>query len=328
MQYAGFTCTPMLGTLLCKMAGPATSDAFIMGGWIRWDINMFTAPALFMTAMSLLTCMLLFIFFVDDMRYVKPRGGIDTPVPTPIVSVSKSLHKSAKSAGEAGRLLLARDSDVDQDVQDNVVSRVEHNDESQSSRSFWLAICGGFLLNIATKGTIACYETLGAEYAIRHLGLSSAQAGFGFSSCGVMGVAALLSLRWLTMCFNDVQIVLGGMVVMIASASLVAISDPLQHAGTIWFFAAVFLMYSIGYPIGHTAVLGMFSKVVGKRPQGELLGWFGSAGSMARIIFPISAGIVAQLVGSGTVFLILSIFLLTSFFVLLACRHTFLKFCT
>jgi hypothetical protein len=32
------------------------------------------------------------------------------------------------------------------------------------------------------------------------------------------------------------------------------------------------IQYALAYPIGHTAVIGMFSKVVGKRPQGALLG--------------------------------------------------------
>lgn len=33
----------------------------------------------------------------------------------------------------------------------------------------------GFLLNVKTKGTISCFETLGAEYAMTHLGLTSAE---------------------------------------------------------------------------------------------------------------------------------------------------------
>lgn len=37
-------------------------------------------------------------------------------------------------------------------------------------------------------------------------------------------------------------------------------------------------------------VLGLFSKVVGVQPQGTLMGWFGSAGALARGVFPIVAG--------------------------------------
>lgn len=37
-------------------------------------------------------------------------------------------------------------------------------------------------------------------------------------------------------------------------------------------------------------VLGLFSKVVGAQPQGTLMGWFGSAGALARTVFPVLAG--------------------------------------
>ncbi len=42
-----------------------------------------------------------------------------------------------------------------------------------------------------------------------------------------------------------------------------------QHSGKdSWlFFVSMFMMYSVGYPIGHTALIGLFSKVIGKRPQ-------------------------------------------------------------
>lgn len=40
-----------------------------------------------------------------------------------------------------------------------------------------MLIYGGFLLNVSTKGTIACFETLGAEYAMTRFGLTSAEVG-------------------------------------------------------------------------------------------------------------------------------------------------------
>ncbi|CAM9888603.1 unnamed protein product [Ectocarpus sp. 13 AM-2016] len=150
-------------------------------------------------------------------------------------------------------------------------------------------IYGGFLLNMSTKGTIACFETLGAEYAMTHFGMTSAEAGSTFATFGSIGVVSLLSMRLICRYLNDVQIVLGGMGVMIV-ACLMFVRNPEGASGLPLFLWAVFLMYSVGYPIGHTAVLGLFSKVVGAQPQGALLGWFGSAGSLARIGFPVVAG--------------------------------------
>lgn len=54
-----------------------------------------------------------------------------------------------------------------------------------------MLIYGGFLLNMSTKGTIACFETLGAEYAMTHFGMTSAEAGSTFATFGMIGVVRL-----------------------------------------------------------------------------------------------------------------------------------------
>ena len=47
------------------------------------------------------------------------------------------------------------------------------------------------------------------------------------------------------------------------------------------------------------------SQVVGRRPQGILQGYFASAGSLARMIFPISSGYMMHLCGPTVLFCIL-----------------------
>jgi hypothetical protein len=59
--------------------------------------------------------------------------------------------------------------------------------------------------------------------------------------------------------------------------------------------------------------------VVGRRPQGELLGWFASAGSLARIIFPIMSGYVANFSSMEMVFATLvGVLILSTAFILWA----------
>ncbi|CAN0526501.1 unnamed protein product [Laminaria digitata] len=112
---------------------------------------------------------------------------------------------------------------------------------------------GGLRLNTGTKGTIACFETLGAEYAMTHFSMTSAEAGSIFATFGSIGVVSLLSMRIICRFYNDVQIVLGGMTVMIV-ACLLFLPAPAGASGLPMFLWAVFLMYAVGYPIGHTAV--------------------------------------------------------------------------
>ena len=67
-------------------------------------------------------------------------------------------------------------------------------------------------------------------------------------------------MRTLSKYFNDIQMIVGGMlVILLASATLIGLKDEEQMP--IWrYVVVIFLVYSVGYPVGHTAVIGMFSK--------------------------------------------------------------------
>eukprot|EP01035_Chromulina_nebulosa_P018232 gene18232-23903_t len=130
-------------------------------------------------------------------------------------------------------------------------------------------LVGGCLLNIATKGTIGVYETLGSEFVTNHFNWSSVKIGYTFSACGLVGVTFLLSFEYLGRHISDIDLTISGI---------------------------------IGYPVGHTAVLGMYSKVIKTGPQGTVQGWFGSAGSFARIFFPFIAGILSEYTNDNTIF--------------------------
>ncbi|KAH8096499.1 major facilitator superfamily-like protein [Aureococcus anophagefferens] len=163
----------------------------------------------------------------------------------------------------------------------------------------------GLVLNVVTKGSIGCYETLGVSYAQAELGLPGPVVGYYVSASGLVGVLFLLSFRPLGRLFDDVELVLYGIAVMVASCALmvrpVAAALGGGDAFQVW-LTALFAMYAVGYPVGHTAVIGWFSKAMGRRPQGMLMGLFASAGSLARIVFPVCTGLVAVSFGSDAVF--------------------------
>lgn len=186
-------------------------------------------------------------------------------------------------------------------------------------------ILGCLLLNVSTKGSIASFETLGIAFAESHFGMGSSVAGSIVGTCGTIGVVALLSMGRLARIMTDIQMIVGGMIFMIFSVvSLLGLEDvgggDYNPAWRYWL--AMILMYSIGYPIGHTAVIGLFSKIVGRRPQGTLLGWFASAGSAARIIFPLMSGYVTQLSSINVVFVVLSVVLSLSILFTMLARET------
>jgi ceroid-lipofuscinosis MFS transporter 7 len=121
-------------------------------------------------------------------------------------------------------------------------------------------ILGCMLLNVSTKGSIASFETLGVSIAESSFDMTSSRAGTIVASCGTVGVAALLSMGYLAKYFTDIQLICGGMIVMcFGILTLAFLTDDATNPS--WkFLLAIFMVYSIGYPIGHTAVIGLFSK--------------------------------------------------------------------
>ncbi|KAJ1416795.1 hypothetical protein B484DRAFT_334441, partial [Ochromonadaceae sp. CCMP2298] len=112
---------------------------------------------------------------------------------------------------------------------------------------------------------------------------------------GTVGVCVLLAFKYLLRLISDVNLVPLGMLGMIICCAI--IYAPTTPETT--FYASIAVTYGIAYPIGHTALIGIFSKVL-KGPQGKMLGYFGSAGSLARVIFPILAGVLTDLYNDGT----------------------------
>lgn len=251
--------TPLIGGVLSDIF--ADVGTFHILGPLRAD--RYTSPALFMSLMSVGCIVLLATVFEDHVKLhesAKPR-----PLPTP--SRPAELIQSPMPRSPRAWFQWSR--------QD-------------------LVILGAILLNVATKGSIAIYETLGIEFARSHFALSAPDAGFTFAFFGMLGVTALVYMKRLVTIWNDVELIWGGMVLMALCNVVLLGGDSFP----IWrFYVAIFLMYAVGYPVGHTAVIGMFSKVLGRGPQGYLMGWFGSAGSLARVIFPILGGHVAEQLG-------------------------------
>ena len=70
----------------------------------------------------------------------------------------------------------------------------------------------------------------------------------------------MLNMRYLTRWFDDIQLISGGMAIMIVSVlSLVGLESEAPNSPWIYYLA-IGLLYGIGYPVGHTAVVGLFSK--------------------------------------------------------------------
>ena len=218
VQYAGFTVTPAFGALFNKVFG----DKSFQFGLFRLD--MFTAPAYFMTIVVSITIALLLTFFQDRQRYHVAQPD-----------KKKSQKRQA-------------------------IDAVANSMTCVNLTVYDCCVLGCMLLNVSTKGSIATFETLGIAIAQDYFDMLASRAGITIATCGLIGVIVLLNMGRLEQRFNDVQIITFGMLVMAAGiASLTTIQKEFDNPS--WAYTiAIFMIYSIGYPIGHTAVIGLFSK--------------------------------------------------------------------
>lgn len=272
VQYGGFTVTPIFGSLFSYLL----EDKRYEVGFFVFD--QYSVAAYFMAFLCMISLFLLLTGFQARYR-AKPK-------PKP---------KKSRAAAE----------------KDEVANRVTF----LGITVYNAALLGCMILNVSTKGSIGSFETMGISFAESHFGLQPSVAGLVVSLCGMVGVCTLLSMGFLGRFLTDIQMIIGGITVcavgIITFASLESVEMGAENSLT-HYVIGIFMIYGIGYPIGHTAVIGLFSKVVGRRPQGTLQGWFASAGSLARIIFPVMSGYIAQYDDITTVFIGLFVVLVIS----------------
>ena len=223
VQYGGFTVTPAFGALFNKILGD-NSYKLLGIPWLR--LNMYTAPAYFMTAIVLLTMSLMSVHFQNRHRY--------------------------HVATDATKKKTARRQAIDQVANQMTFVQLTVYD---------CCMVGCMLLNIATKGNIACFETLGVAIAQENFDMMASRAGIIIALCGVVGVINLLNMGVLEQRYTDVQIIIGGMITMIIGICFLCFIDNHDENNPTWIYVvAMMLLYGFGYPIGHTAVIGLFSK--------------------------------------------------------------------
>ena len=185
---------------------------------------MYTAPAYFMNLVITATIISMVMFFRDRVRMQQPKD---------------TTKKSAKR---------------------QAIEDAANNMTFVGLTVYDCCILGCMLLNVSTKGSISAFETLGVRIADSHFDIENSQAGVIVATCGSIGVFSLLSMGHLARFFSDIQLICGGMLIM--SCGVLSLGFLEQDAvNPSWkFLTAIFLIYSVGYPIGHTAVIGLFSK--------------------------------------------------------------------
>jgi ceroid-lipofuscinosis MFS transporter 7 len=146
-------------------------------------------------------------------------------------------------------------------------------------------------LNFSARGILSVFETVNIPLFLQVTGSdpNSVAAVVDASNfqfyLGLLGLLSYFSIEYFRRSLRDVSWVQLGFLFLLAGNVLLVV---LPASLTFDLLAlAELLVWSIGCPITTAVVVAAFSKLLGGRPQGTLMGLLGSAGSVSRIILPL-----------------------------------------
>ncbi|RLN73199.1 hypothetical protein BBJ28_00018434 [Nothophytophthora sp. Chile5] len=154
-------------------------------------------------------------------------------------------------------------------------------------------------LNFTARGILSVFETVNIPLFLQVTGsdpnsvVAVVQASNFQFYLGLLGLVSYFSIEFFRRSMTDVNWVqLGFLMLFAGNALLVLVPADLSFERLAF---AEFLVWSVGCPITTAVVVAAFSKLLGGRPQGTLMGLLGSAGSVSRIVLPLLPAAISTL---------------------------------
>lgn len=178
----------------------------------------------------------------------------------------------------------------------------EASDDDSVIRPDVVALVVCLLVNIVFRGVVAEFETVSTPFLMEHFDMTYGQASFDISLIGFFGLFVYLGFKPIAKRFSDRGLVLFGLFMVIAGCLPLSMGSLAREMSVAWYVLFLGLTWSIAYPVGQTAILALFSKVLAGLPAGGFLGIFSASGSLARVSFAMLAGKMWSDFGRESVF--------------------------
>jgi len=175
---------------------------------------------------------------------------------------------------------------------------------------YYIGACVFIGLNFVARGVLALLETTGAPVFMDAWNDRDEDTVKDTSNMmlilGMAGLVVFAVIDWLERYIPE-HWLLSVSFLMIGAGGLFLFDYTGQGVNLAQFIIGASLIWSLGSPIAQTIILSAFSKIIGSKPQGAMMGWIGSAGSVGRIVFPLLGGFLGNnpsfLVSAATSFL-------------------------
>ncbi|KAL0591821.1 hypothetical protein ABG067_000964 [Albugo candida] len=234
----------------------ANIDVYLLGV----HFNQFTSPGMILVILSGFTIVLVLLFHEEDLGI--HDGPCETPDNrNPDKKLENSTHLPTKVVNMGAAIFI--------------------------------------FLNFNARGILSVFETINIPLFLEVTGSSSkrtesvvAASNFQFY-LGLLGLITYLLIEYFRHKISDVcwvqtgfsMLFVGNLLLVVAPSNLTFLRLTLSEV----------FVWSIGCPITSAVIVAAFSKLLGGRPQGTLMGLLGSAGSVSRIVLPLLPGVLATL---------------------------------
>jgi len=174
----------------------------------------------------------------------------------------------------------------------------------------WAALMVCLLINVFFRGVVAELETITTPVLMEYFSLSLPGASGVIGLLGFVGLFIYLGFKPIAKRFSDRFLVFFAIVLTLAGSFVLA--QSLFRPPLLLYVVGLGAIWSIAYPLGQTATLALFSKVLAGLPAGGFLGVFSATGSLARIGFALLAAGIWSAFGKRAVFSGIAIYALAT----------------
>ncbi|KAI9998874.1 hypothetical protein PInf_003534 [Phytophthora infestans] len=195
--------------------------------------------------------------------------------------------------------VTVHDGPEDEECEDGPSSNTLNNPTLMPDRIVNIGLCVFIFLNFNTRGILSVFETVNVPLFItatdsdpESVSVVMAASNFQFY-LGLLGLLSYFSIEYFRHSVRDENWVHLGFGMVLAGNILLAMVP--ENLTFTQLSLAEFLVWSVGCPISTTVVLAAFSKLLGGRPQGTLMGLLGSTACISRSILPLLPAVMPTL---------------------------------
>lgn len=276
--FLAYALTPGLGGVFGDI------DVKVAGDYL--ELNRFTAPGFLLAGLNVMTIILNNLIF-------DPTISRDDAPGAPDAKPSESLQGKGAVKTEEGTA-----SSVTVGASAPVLSE----------RMVAIGAMVFIFLNFNARGILSVFETVNIPLFLQTTNRTDVESEESFSATkdassfyflvGLLGLVSYAAVQLLGKRVSDVSFLIFGFAMLLVGNALLIVLCMLMSSARNeashfdLFVVSEIFVWSIGCPLISAVVVSAFSKVLGTRPQGMLMGIFGSSASIARMVMPFLPGVL------------------------------------